>query len=329
MTLLGLALAAALASGAAPTPPPPAEPLGSALEGLPPPLPVSTLAASVEGQDVRLAYMDLAPTAAPNGRAVLLLHGKNFWCDYWADTARLLAGRGFRVVIPDQLGFGRSSKPDVHYSFERLAVQTHELLEHLGVKRVAVVGHSMGGMLAVRFALMYPDAVERLVLENPIGLEDYREKVPYRTVEEWYRAGSAQTREQVVRFYQAYFARWSDGFLRWPDAAFRMQGGADGVRVARASALTYDMIYTQPVVHDLPRLRAPALLVIGQADRTAVGKALVPKEVAATLGDMPALGRLAAKAIAGARLVELPDVGHIPHLEAPEAFHAALLDFLR
>ncbi len=89
------------------------------------------------------------------------------------------------------------------------------------------------------------------------------------------------------------------------------------------------MIYTQPVVQDLPRLRVPTLLVVGLADRTAVGKALVPKEVAATLGDYPALGKRAAKAIPGARLVEIEGVGHIPHFEARERFEAVLLEFLR
>jgi pimeloyl-ACP methyl ester carboxylesterase len=317
-----LALALLLAAAAA-------EPLGPSLEGLPPPLPVALFRSVVEGQDVRLAYVDLAPTAPANGRAVLLLHGKNFWCDYWADTARALAAKGFRVVIPDQLGFGRSSKPEIHYSFELLALQTRALLEHLGVRQVAVVGHSMGGMLAVRFTLMYPEVVTQLVLEDPIGLEDYRAKVPYRTVDDWYRSQLGQTEEGVRRFYQAYFARWSDAYERWPQAAWRAQAGAEGARVARASALTYDMIYTQPVVQDLPRLRVPSLLVIGQSDRTAVGKAFVPKEVAATLGDYPALGKRAAQVIPGARLVELDGVGHIPHLEAPERFQSALLGFLR
>jgi pimeloyl-ACP methyl ester carboxylesterase len=89
------------------------------------------------------------------------------------------------------------------------------------------------------------------------------------------------------------------------------------------------MIYTEPVVQDLPRLRVPTLLVIGQSDRTTLGRASLPKEVLETLGRYPELGKRAAKAIPGAKLVEIDGVGHIPHLEAPDRFHAALLDFLR
>jgi len=98
---------------------------------------------------------------------------------------------------------------------------------------------------------------------------------------------------------------------------------------ALASALTYDMIYTQPIAHDLPLVRTPALLVIGQSDRTVVGRQLVSKEILATLGNWPELGKKAAAAIPGARLVPVPDVGHIPHLEAPEKFNEAVLGFLR
>ena len=306
-----------------------AEPVGAALENVPYPHPVKLLALTVEGQDVRMAYMDVPPSGPAAGDAVVLLHGKNFWGAYWASAIGALAAAGHRVIVPDQLGFGRSSKADVHYSFELLAQCTRRLLDELGVRRAAVVGHSMGGMLAVRFALLYPDVASRLVLENPIGLEDYREKVPYTPVDATYRAMLAQTEDGIRRFYASYFARWRDEFAPLVDVAVRQTLSGEWPRVARASALTYEMIYTQPVVQDLPRLRLPTLLVIGQADRTVVGRNLLPKDVLATMGNYPALGRLAAKAVAGAKLVEIEGVGHIPHLEAPDRFEPALVEFLR
>jgi pimeloyl-ACP methyl ester carboxylesterase len=324
-----LATALALLVAASPASPATAEPLGISLEGLPYPYPVSYLPLAVEGQDLRMAYMDVAPTGPPSGEVVLLLHGKNFPGSYWAGTIAALAAAGHRVVVPDQIGFGRSSKPDVHYSFELLAQATRRLLDHLGVGRATVVGHSMGGMLAVRFALLHPESTRRLVLENPIGLEDYREKVPFTSVDATYRAMLAPTREGLDRFFRSYFGTWRDSFGAWAEIAWRQTLGGEWPRGAKASALTYDMIYTQPVVQDLPRLAVPTLLVIGQADRTTLGRGALPPEVLATLGRYPELGRRAAKAIPGARLVELDGVGHIPHLEAPERFHAALLEFIR
>ena len=326
MTVLAFALAALL--GASPQPPP-AEPLAISLEGLPYPYPVQFLPLVVEGQDVRMAYMDVAPSGTPSGKVVVLLHGKNFPGSYWAGTIRALSAAGHRVVVPDQLGFGRSSKPDVHYTFELLAQNTRKLLDALVVPQAAVVGHSLGGMLAIRFALLHPQSTTRLVLENPIGLEDYREKVPYPGLDVTYRTMLAPSQDGIARFFRSYFATWKDEFGTWGDIAWRQTLGGEWPRAARASALTYEMLYSQPVVQDLPRIAVPTLLVIGQADRTTLGRGTLPPEVLATLGRYPELGRRAARAIPGAQLVELEGVGHVPHLEAPDRFHAALLESLR
>ncbi|WP_243302293.1 alpha/beta fold hydrolase [Geothrix oryzisoli] len=305
------------------------EPLGLALENHPYPHPVHFFPVTVEGQDLRMAYMDVAPTAVPNGQTVLLLHGKNFFGAYWTGTIQALTAAGYRVVVPDQLGFGKSPKPDIHYSFELLAQTTMALLDRLGVAKVSVVGHSMGGMLAVRFVLLYPAATARLVLENPIGLEDYRAKVPFASVDTTYRSMLSPTREGLDRFYRTYFATWKPEFGVWAELAWRATLSGEWPRGAKASALTYDMIYTQPVVQDLPRITVPTLLVIGQADRTTLGRGALKPEVLATLGRYPELGRRAQTAIPGAQLVPIDGVGHIPHLESPERFHQALLAFLK
>jgi len=328
LAVLALLAAGPVAAEAQPSAPV-AEPLGIALEGYPYPFPVKFLQVTLEGQDLRMAYMDVAPTAPPNGRTVLLLHGKNFFGAYWEGTVRALAGAGFRVVVPDQVGFGKSSKPDLHYTFELLASTTKHLLDTLHVDRADVVGHSMGGMLAVRFALLFPEATTHLVLENPIGLEDYREKVPHQTVEQQYRSTLAQTEPSLRKFIGSYFVTWRPEYEPYVMVPYRWTLSAEYPRYALASALTYDMIYTQPVVHDLPRLRVPTLVVIGQSDRTTLGRGSLPKQVLDTLGQYPELGRRAAAAIPGAKLVEVPGVGHIPHVEAAPRFHEALLDFLR
>jgi pimeloyl-ACP methyl ester carboxylesterase len=304
-------------------------PLGIALEGWPYPWPVKLLDLDLEGPRERMAYMDVAPTGRANGRTVTLLHGKNFFGAYWEGTARALAAAGYRVVIPDQIGFGKSSKPAIDYSFDLLAANTAHLLDTLGIEKTAVVGHSMGGMLAVRFARNYPERTTHLVLENPIGLEDYRFKIPPQTTEKALEKELAQTEEKIRAYIKTYPAHWNPAvFEPFVEVPSRVLLSGEYPRWARASALTYQMIYRQPVRYEFPLLRVPTLLVIGQADRTAVGKDLAPPEVRDTLGRYPELGRAAAKDIPGARLVELDDVGHIPHLEAPERFHQALLDFL-
>lgn len=296
------------------------------LTDFPYPFPVKTF--EVAGQ--QLAYMDVqAPT--PNGETVVLLHGKNFSGASWERTANELLARGYRVVMPDQIGFGKSSKPTTfQYSFAALAHSTHALLQHLGVPKAHVVGHSMGGMLATRYALMFPGEVAKLVLVNPIGLEDWSAVVPYAPVDDAYREELARTPEQVRAYMSAsYFdGKWAPEYDAFAAIQLGWATSADKATLARVAALTSDMVFTQPVVHDFPRVTAPTLLIIGTRDRTAIGKGRASADVKPTLGRYELLGKQAAAAIPGAKLVELEGVGHIPQLEGWDAYLAALTTFL-
>lgn len=305
-------------------------PLGIAMESYPYPYPVHFLTLRIEGQPLRMAYMDVRPSAEANGQAVVLLHGKNFYGSYWQNTITALRDTGFRVIVPDQIGFGKSAKPDIDYSFDLLAANTAQLLNHLGVKKVAVAGHSMGGMLAVRFARNYPERVSHLIMENPIGLEDYRFKVPPRTTEAVYRNELSETEpEQIRAFVRRYVVEWRpEVYERFVEVRARIARSGEYLRWAKASALTYQMIYRQPVRHEFGLIDAPTLLVIGQQDRTTLGRGQVSQQVLGTLGQYPQLGKDAARDIPNSRLLELEDIGHIPHLEAPRRFHQALLEFL-
>src|SRR5258708_9210496 len=133
-----------------------------------------------------MAYMDVPAVGQANGRTVVLLHGMNFAGFYWANVVDALRKDGFRVVVTDQIGFGRSSKPIVPYNFHDMALNTRRVLEHLGIAKASIVGHSMGGVLAARFAASYPDVTERVALYDPIGLTDARLEPPYRSTDEAY-----------------------------------------------------------------------------------------------------------------------------------------------
>src|SRR4051812_4153816 len=155
---LGLAVAPLAAGAQEPAP------LGIGLEGFAYPYPVRFLPLTRDNEAQRLAYMDVAPTGTPNGRAAILLHGRNFPASYWQPVIVALSRAGYRVVVPDQLGFGKSSKPVGPFTFDRMTADTVVLLDALGLPRVDVVAHSMGGMLAIRLARNAPDRVNSLVL---------------------------------------------------------------------------------------------------------------------------------------------------------------------
>ena len=148
---------------------------GPELEGFDYPYPVKQFAFSSQGQDLHMAYMDVAP-AGPARGTIVLLHGKNFCGATWEGSIKALSDAGYRVIAPDQIGFCKSSKPGRYqFTFQQLARNTQALLASLGVEKATIMGHSTGGMLGIRYALMYPGAVKQLVLVDPIGLEDWKE----------------------------------------------------------------------------------------------------------------------------------------------------------
>lgn len=279
----------------------------------------------------QMAYMDVPPLKS-NGKTVVLLHGKNFSGAYWEKTARDLMKEGFRVIMPDQIGFGKSSKPDSFpYSIHYLAQLTRELLTDLKVKEYSIVGHSMGGMIATRVALSDPTRVEKLILVNPLGLEDWKRKISYKSVDELYKA-ELLTTEESIRHYQKenYFAgKWEPAYEKQIEILAGWTKHKDYPRIAWTSALTTDMIWTQPVVYEFSDLKVPTLLIIGTRDSTALGKAWADPKIKAELGNYAVLGKEVQKRIPNSKLVEIPDVGHMPQVEAYETFYRSLTTFLR
>jgi pimeloyl-ACP methyl ester carboxylesterase len=302
---------------------------GPELEGFTYPAPVRQFNFTSQGVKLHMAYMDIAPQGKANGRTVVLLHGKNFCGATWDASMKALSGAGYRVVVPDQVGFCKSSKPQHYqYSFQQLAENTRALLESIGVKKATIMGHSTGGMLAVRYGLMFPQQAEQLVLVNPIGLEDWKALgVPSLGVDKWYQR-ELQTTADRIRAYEKstyYVNQWKPEYEPPVQMLAGMYRGPGKEIVAWNSALLYDMIYTQPVVYEFPLLTMPTLLLIGLKDTTAIGKDAAPEALRPKLGNYPELAQRTAKAIPKATLVSFPEMGHAPQMQDPKGFHEALL----
>ncbi|SFD12793.1 alpha/beta fold hydrolase [Collimonas sp. OK412] len=330
--LLGsLLLSAALSAAAAPALPA-APAYGPELQGFDYPYELKHYAFESQGKQLQMGYMDVAPTGATNGRTVVLMHGKNFCGATWEQTIKALGAAGYRVVAPDQVGFCTSSKPEHYqYSFQQLAINTHGLLAQLGIRKAVIVGHSTGGMLATRYALLYPDQATQLVMVNPIGLEDWKALgVPYRTVDQWYQRELKLNADGLRNYEQStyYVGRWKPEYERWVTMLAGLNQGPGHAVVAWNSALVYDMIFTQPVVYEFKDLAMPTLLLIGDADTTAIGSDAASPEVKAKIGRYKVLGKQAAKLIPQATLVEFAGLGHAPQMEQPAEFHKALLGWL-
>jgi pimeloyl-ACP methyl ester carboxylesterase len=317
---------------------------GPQLEGYSYPFPVQHYRFESQGVAMDMAYMDVPP-ATPNGaparagatnkevHAVVLLHGKNFCSATWEGTIRALSGAGYRVIAPDQIGWCKSTKPGHYqYTFEQLAANTHGLLKSLSITRAIVMGHSTGGMLAIRYGLLFPADTEQLVLVDPLGLEDWRAKgVPWQSLDAQYQTQLKTSADSIRNYERAtYYANtWKPEYEPWVQMLAGMYRGPGKAVVAWNSALTYDMIYTQPVFYEFEKLTMPVLLMIGDKDTTAPGKQLASPELRAQLGHYPELAKAAVARMPHGKLIEFPGLGHSPQIQDPAGFHQALLAALK
>lgn len=281
------------------------------------PYPVHFLPLNVYGQDVRMAYMDVPPEGQPNGRTVIMFHGMNFGGFYFESPINVLRKDGFRVVVPDQIGFGRSSKPIIPYNFHDMAANSRKLLDTLGVKKTVVIGHSMGGMLAARFAATYPDITERVVLYDPIGLTDVRWQRPWTPTEEVYKRIMSESQDQLWQGFDAnihfYFpGAWKPEYEKYVRILYAPTLSADWPRLAMVRAIYTAITYLDPVVYDWAHIKVKALIIGGAKDGQ----------------DFPARAKHIAETIPNCEMVILPGLGHVPHLQDPDAFYPPLMKFL-
>lgn len=301
-----------------PSDPPPGWP-ATAIDysNVPYPHPVSYLDVRLMGEDHRMAYMDVGPAGEPNGGTVVLFHGMNFFAAAFAPTIEALAEAGFRVIAVDRLGYGRSSKPLIHYNLHIPARNTKALLDELGLERVAILGHSMGGMVATRFASTYPEVVTHVVMSNQIGLTDTRPGRPWSDPEAAYRSVLERTSyRSVLAGHRRYYPNgWRDEYLPWVMYQYGLTLGGDWPRMARVRAAQQRILFEDPVVHEWRNIETKALVIGGADDRLS--------------RDFAGQARNVAEQLRNAELVLFPGVGHVPHFEIPEEYHAALVRFLR
>jgi 4,5:9,10-diseco-3-hydroxy-5,9,17-trioxoandrosta-1(10),2-diene-4-oate hydrolase len=258
------------------------------------------------GDGLRVHYHE-----AGAGRPLVFLHGSGPGASGWSNFKRnfpAIAEAGFRTLVPDTLGFGLSSKPDVDYGMDFLAGALGRFLDGVGVERCALVGNSHGGALAISFALKHPERVERLVLMAPGGLEvrdTYMKMEGIRAMMKAFLAPGGIRRESLrgVLALQLHDPRHLDDALvdeRFAVAKLQPQ------RVLTTLGVPY-------LAPSLGELRCPVLGLWGMQDRFC-----------------PPTGAIAiAEKVAGARVILLNDCGHWVMVEHAALFNRACIEFLR
>lgn len=283
------------------------------LEDVPYPYPVAHIDFDLYENPVRMVYMDVAPTGRANGETVLLLHGMNWYSEYWGETIELLTAEGYRVVAPDQIGFGRSSKPIIPYSLHDHVTNTKSVLDTLGIEKAIVLGHSMGGAIATRFAFSFPAITSHLVLVNPIALTDGRLTRSWSRFESYAPENDRRDYEAVRQNIERYFYTWDESYERYIDINYGWTLSAEWPRLATVRALNSQWLYQDTTVYDRPHIQAKTLFLSGSHDGPNF-----PEYAAQTVADIP-----------NAELHLIEEAGHIPFFEKPDEFYPALLEFIK
>jgi pimeloyl-ACP methyl ester carboxylesterase len=328
MTILALlallavpAMSVAQTTTAAPTD---VKPGSITCEECPYPYPSTYLPLTLHGQDVRIAFMNVAPQGTPNGHTVMIFHGHNFAGFYFGNIIDALLAEGFRVVVVDQIGYGRSSKPIMPYSLSDMARNSRAILQSLKIDKAMIIGHSMGGMLAARFASLYPAVTERVVIYNPIGLIDTRHGRNPGNVDEQYKNALGATYQSVraglMRYVAHNPAAWNAEFEKYARIRYAWTLGADWPRLAMVQSLTGSLISGDPVVYDWAHIQAPTL-AFGGAEDVLPGSAKLFQDRMKVLADTVPNGNGKLHLIAG--------LGHVPHLEDAAKTLPPLIAFLK
>jgi pimeloyl-ACP methyl ester carboxylesterase len=250
--------------------------------------------------DAAIHYLD----AGAGHDVVLLLHAFPLSSSMWEPQVKALAGR-FRVIAPDYRGLGRSRPAPEVSAMETIAADVLALLRTLGVRRAAVAGCSMGGYVAFELYRRAPRLFRALALcDTRPGADDAAG-----------RAGRETFARNALEKGLAWVEQDFLPKLLRPDPDPRMlpwladilaEGTPEGVAAAqRGMALRRDSVPT------LSRIEVPTLVVAGEKDQ------LIPPSEAVTMQS----------GVKGARLLVIPGAGHLPNLEAPEAFNRALSAF--
>ncbi|HEX9102787.1 MAG TPA: alpha/beta hydrolase [Polyangia bacterium] len=278
--------------------------------------PVPTRQLDVDGIDI--AYSD----SGHGERTLLLIHGLNSYIPEWQATLPALAAH-HRVVAIDLPGYGRSSKRNYVYSMELFARVVERVIERLGLGHVTLVGHSMGGQIALTHALLYPGVAESLVLVAPAGFETF-------TPGE--RAFLLETLDKNVVRLAPPEAIWAGlgstvaGDIPKEAEFFyrdRVQivGGPDFDGFCYAVVRSMAAMARAPVFDRLPSIRVPVLVIFGTDDR------LIPNALLHG-GSTRAIAEAGVRRLPHARLVMVPGAGHFVNLERPDVVNREVLDFV-
>lgn len=267
---------------------------------------------------LEIAYVD----SGGEGPPVVLVHGLSSSIGFWEHQFPALAAT-HRVLALDLPGYGASDRPDAPYTPGWFAAQVLRWMDAIGLRSAAIVGHSMGGQIALELALLAPDRVPALVLSAPSGIERFASGHAAWMERYWTERRALDTSEEELRFAftELVFARVDAGVERLLCERVRMRGTPELAGTSVAVSRSVSGMLRNPVFPRLGQVAARTLVVFGADDR------MIPNTV--FNGGRPRqIAELARQSIPDATVVIVPKGGHTVHHDAPDVFNDAVEQFL-
>jgi pimeloyl-ACP methyl ester carboxylesterase len=284
---------------------------------MPRPRPV---AAGLQPKELTVHGHRVGYRTAGHGPVLLLLHGIADSSATWEPVTPWLSRR-YTLVAPDLLGHGESATPRGDYSLGAHASGVRDLLTALGHRRVTVIGHSLGGGIAMQFAYQFPERCERLVLVSSGGLG--------REVHFLLRAASLPGADYVLPLLSSrHVVRVGRG-VGAALGRVRLRPGGDLDALARGWASLDNSGSRQAFLHTVRAVIEPTGQRVHAGDRLYLAAALPTLIVWGERDSIIPLrhGRAAHEAMPGSRFVVFDGAGHMPHVDDPERFAQVLIDF--
>jgi pimeloyl-ACP methyl ester carboxylesterase len=259
--------------------------------------------------------------AAGDGPLLILLHGITSTSDAWRDVMPRLAER-HTVIAPDLLGHGRSAKPKGDYSLGAYAAGVRDLLAVLGFERGTVVGHSLGGGIAMQFAYLFPEHVERMALISSGGLGQ--------EVHPLLRAAALPGSDWVLPLLAREWSVSAGDAVRSVAAKLGMEAGPDLAEFARGYASLVEEGATEAFLDTLRSVIGPEGQKVSALDRLYLADQIPTLFI---WGDSDPVipvehGRRAHEIVAHSRYVEIEGSGHWPMLDASDRIVRELTEFM-
>ncbi len=258
---------------------------------------------------------------AGEGPVLLLIHGITGTSEQWNDVFPMLAEH-YTVVAPDLLGHGHSAKPRGDYSLGAYAVSIRDLLIALGHNRATVVGHSLGGGIALQFAYEYPVFAERLVVCSSGGLG--------REVHVLLRAATLPGSELVLPLIASRRVLSAGIFVGKLLQGLGLSAAPDLAEMARGYASLNDAGARQAFIHTMRAVLDPMGQRVSATDRLYLS-AMLPSLILWGRRDplIPCEHAEAAHKLMPSSSLEIFEKsGHFPHIDQPLRFARALIDFI-